>query len=690
MDTNDTTGYTVLDPHALPSAPSRLSSALSHPTSIPVPQATLPGDAPCHTTSHGEGTPQHRPDKPPTAQDPGTATSHYHTVPHAAHPPTVNHVNYPTSPQMTGNTDHNTSPLSQDTQIITLPSSPALPAPSCHPLITQLMIIYTNVRETGVPNYKQARISLPRGLNIPAWRQLTHGHHDTALVDLLEYGFPLGFDGPIPTPCWENHQSATCFPTQVKNYLHTETSQGAMMGPFSDVPFTWAQVSPLMSRPKKGSINGDRRIIVDLSYPPHASVNTFTPRDTYLGTPTKVSLPGADQLIQLIIEAGPNCHLYSCDIARAYRHIPTDPLSWPLLCIQFDGNVYCDVSLPFGARWSASACQRMTDAIKYSMAQAGFTILNYIDDLCGVATSLEEALAGFSHLQHTLATLGLQEAKHKACPPARSLIWLGIQFDIENMITKIPLQKLNDTLNIVHKWQTKTTASLTDLRSLLGKLLHISQCSQGARLFLNRLLCMLRSATINTTRIPLTTPAQKDLAWFSQHLSQSNGINMIRTPDDHTVKISADSCLSGGGAVCGSNCYHYEFPEFIMQQQISICHKEALNCLISVKLWANMLSDTNVTLYCDSMVAVCALGSCRGRDELLLTIARELWLICARYDIHLNIKHMPGSEMEGGADALSRYHLDKSYRDLSNNLISNNHLTVWEVDPYLFKLNTSL
>ena len=294
----------------------------------------------------------------------------------------------------------------------------------------KMMDIYQQVRATGQPNYLQAKIALPRSLNITEWSRLLATYHDKELLGLLTYGFPLGYEGPIPIPTYQNHMSATCYPDHVRKYIQTEVTHGTMLGAFDDIPFTWAQISPLMTRPKKGT-SDSRRTIVDLSFPPLASVNYFTPSDTYCGEPRKVHLPSADDLIHLINGAGPDCYLYSTDISRAYRHLPLDPLSWPLTCIQFDSKVFCDISLPFGARWSASACQRTTDAVCYIMSQNGHTVLNYIDDFCGIAFSKEEAEQGFKLLQTTLAQLGLPEAVDKACPPSRCLTWLGVEFDCE-------------------------------------------------------------------------------------------------------------------------------------------------------------------------------------------------------------------------------------------------------------------
>ena len=58
-----------------------------------------------------------------------------------------------------------------------------------------------------------------------------------------------------------------------------------------------------------------------------------------------------EDLCSLIHKAGRGCYMYSMDIARAYRQLPLDPGDWPLVCFNFDGTFFADISLPFGLRW---------------------------------------------------------------------------------------------------------------------------------------------------------------------------------------------------------------------------------------------------------------------------------------------------------------------------------------------------
>lgn len=127
--------------------------------------------------------------------------------------------------------------------------------------------IYDQVKNMGVPNYMGARIPIPSGLNIPAWRTVLSEYPDNKICEYLEYGWPINYTATfLPQPTPTNHQSALEFPDHVQEFLDTECRLGAMLGPFDSPPYTpWFQISPMMTRPKKDSHK--RRVIVDLSFP---------------------------------------------------------------------------------------------------------------------------------------------------------------------------------------------------------------------------------------------------------------------------------------------------------------------------------------------------------------------------------------------------------------------------------------
>ena len=89
--------------------------------------------------------------------------------------------------------------------------------------------------------------------------------------------------------------------------------------------------------------------------------------------------------------------------------------------------------------------QRTSEAICYIHV----TIL---DDFGGAEAKMGRAERALGCLQKVMAELGVWEALHKVCKPARQMIWLGIYFDADNMTMAIPAAKLREVMDIVREW----------------------------------------------------------------------------------------------------------------------------------------------------------------------------------------------------------------------------------------------
>ena len=129
-----------------------------------------------------------------------------------------------------------------------------------------MLDIYRVVIACGQPNFRGARLPLPSNFDFHQLAAIPHTPANQQVLQYLRYGFPVGFQGPIPTPSFGNHSSSVNHPRDVKVYIATELAEGAMLGPFSQPPFThWCQTNPLLTHPKSNS--SDRRVIMDLSWP---------------------------------------------------------------------------------------------------------------------------------------------------------------------------------------------------------------------------------------------------------------------------------------------------------------------------------------------------------------------------------------------------------------------------------------
>ena len=545
-----------------------------------------------------------------------------------------------------------------------------------------IISIYHAVLRSGVPNYISARIALPTGFNIRTWHKCLHDY-DRELCDFLEFGWPMDYKRHIaPTSTCYNHSSALSHSNDVIAYIDKERDYGALVGPFIHPPFQpWFQTNPLMTRPKKSS--NDRRVIMDLSWPRDFSVNDGIDKYFYQGKPHKLTLPSVDDFVNLIVKHGPGCYLYSRDMARAYRQLRSDPLDWPLTGLIWDSKYYFDMSVPFGIRHGAACCQRTTNAVCHLMGKSGYDSLCYIDDFAGVEGTFDMVNSAYNHLHTWLHDLGIQENESKACAPTQVMTWIGITFDTVRMEMRIPPEKITEVLCLIATWNSMKYASRNQLQKLLGKLFFIAQCCKPARLFVNRMLDTLRHSPPEGV-VSLSPEFQKDVMWFSTFLPSYNGVHLLQ-PSVPSIVVEADSCLTGCGAICGSEYYHTVFPDFVLRVPLSICHLEMLNIMVAVKLWSHMWKNKKVYILCDNLAAIQTLQYGRSRDHCLLTCAREIWFLSATLHFDIVPQHVPGTQMTD-ADALSRGHLNPSLlRQFDDH--SRHNVTVPE---HLFSLSSFL
>ena len=299
-----------------------------------------------------------------------------------------------------------------------------------------------------------------------------------------------------------------------------EIKYGAILGPFKQLLFH-CHVSPFLTRDKPNSNN--RRVILDLSFPPGSSVNAGVPKDKYLGSYFELKYPSVDDIVHNLKQLGPTALLYKIDISRAFRHIRIDPGDLDLLGLKH-GDYFIDGTLPFGFQHGSVLFQRCTDAVQYIMNNIFpfSNLYNYIDDLIYIGLP-DDIYQSFNTLMDLLQDLGLEISISKLVKPTTVAVCLGIEINTIQRTLRIPQEKLQEIQDICCSYVTKTRVTKPQFQSLLGSLLYTTKCVKPARFFLNRMLFLLRQHS-SKTYIILNEDFRKDLNWFNTFLLQYNGV----------------------------------------------------------------------------------------------------------------------------------------------------------------------
>ena len=282
-----------------------------------------------------------------------------------------------------------------------------------------------------------------------------------------------------------------------------------------------------------------------------------------------------------------------------------------------------------------------------------------------------------------MSDLSLTVSQKKLVPPSTQVTCLSIMIDTVKGTIAIPPEKLEEINSVVRQWLNKKVASRHQLQSILGLLLYVHKCVRPARVFLNRMLELLRSSH-PTQSITLTSDFKHDLRWFATFLPWYNGISLYdHRPMD--MALDLDACLMGFGGRCGNFVYHLGIVRCF--RNWTIVHLEIVNILLAMRLFANLWATKNILIRCDNQAVVMVLKSGKTCDAFLAASARNIWYVRAIHDIEVQYTHISGASNQV-ADTLSRWQGSAAQIDFLHSQIS--HL-VWipvsmdllDLDPYL-------
>jgi hypothetical protein len=219
-------------------------------------------------------------------------------------------------------------------------------------------------------------------------------------------------------------------------------------------------------------------------------------------------------------------------------------------------------------------------------------------------------------------------------------IWRGFQ---------IPKSKLDETIALCKFHFSKKFISKNKLQVLIGHLMFLHKAIKPARVFVNRILALLRNMGAGA-KAAIDEGTKRDLQCFIACAHAVNGTVKIYKCVLPRIEIFMDTSLTGLGGVF--NNYVYELP-ILHKPEYCIAHWEAINVLVALRTFSPFISHHNVTVWCDNMVAVSILTSARGSDSFLQSVARNMWLFEASIDCSIQFKHISGTS-NGIADLLSR------------------------------------
>lgn len=513
------------------------------------------------------------------------------------------------------------------------------------------------VRDSGVINAEGCKIPVRSSWDLDKLEYWLQGYADKEVVKFLRYGWPLGCEDPGEQVLPKNHKGAREFQSEVRDYLYAQRDKCTLIGPLKQNPFgEEARFSPLNSREKRDS--EDRRIIVDLSAPRGKSINSGTPKQTYLGKVCELHYPKVDDLIKLIYkkkEKSESVKLMKVDLKSAYKQECYDPGDIHLLGMIFDDRFWFDTTLTMGACQSAGCCQRSTNALMHVYRLFGYEGVNFLDDLASAEVS-ELAGEAFRTLRWVLQEIKVREAVEKASPPSPIMIFLGILLNTILMRMEITPDRMSAIQAEVIRWTTKRYATLRQVQSLIGKLNFCASTVYAGRLFFSRILAFMKEMPERGyTRIQ--GEVKLDIQWWCKFISNFNGVSCI--PELHWSTpgkvFMTDSSLKLAGGWSENEFFIFEYPQDLLAREDVFIHElESVAVLLGVRAFAHKCKGRRLLVRCDNEATVSVINTGRSHKTFTQACMRELHFWCARADCQIYAVFIR-SEQNALADLLSRW-----------------------------------
>lgn len=468
------------------------------------------------------------------------------------------------------------------------------------------------------------------------------------ILNGIKYGFDIIDKGSkIKVAEMDNYSSALERRFEVERQLRTEIQEGR---------YKVCQEKPILIS-ALGAIdkpNGGIRLITDCSQPKNCgAVNEYA--NHIISTKYQT----VDDAVNIIRKF--DCpYLAKVDLKSAYRSVAISRNNYPFMGLKwrFTGDKYFtyfyDIAMCFGSRKAPGIFHTLTQAVRRMMKRKGYDCVVYLDDFLIIAPSQDECQKGLSTLISLLRKLGFAIAWDKVIAPTMELIFLGININTRTKSLSLPQEKVQQMFTLLASFAKKKRASLKQLQQLAGKLAWCSRVVNIGRIYLQRVLDIMRPLQISTHKVVLTEEFKKDIHWWIQYLHAFNCKTYAPIITQEVV-IQSDACSQGAGVLIPDFDWMYAMWKCDLphMSNMHITCKETMAVILGIYRWAPLLRDTLITVETDNVYTKAVMNKGACKNEFIMHHLRYVGWLSVIFNFKINCVHVKGTN-NITADCVSR------------------------------------
>ena len=451
---------------------------------------------------------------------------------------------------------------------------------------------------------------------------------------------------------------------ELRGHMMKEVDAKRMWGPFSFSPFEFARIVRLSIAPKFkwDSTRREFRLISDLSQYGSSSVNDLC------WTPDFISFHlRAIHLRDLIDEAGPKCHVYACDVPKAFRRQTTWKKLLPLFMYMIESKGYgkeffVDLCNTFGFRPSEYVWQAILAVILWrTRSTLNVPPVAFVDNFFFFCQSAAAAATAGSEFTKLCLSVGITFHEVQCGQKFNGLGWDWVTG--ANPLMICPEDKFVSMNILLGQWLDAPHLSLVDVRSATGLMYFLSAGYAIGRADVASMIAMRtemeRQATVRNTSPSSTTKklspkARTSLLFWKDHFATWNrqcpivgGFSPIREWErlgfvDASTKDGCGGIMYDGTEVHGF--IHLwsdeERRQAFVKEALSTGALELMGVVHWFKRFGSRCCSKRLLLLVDNSAAVTGLEAAYSKTESLSPSILEARRCCAHSFITLRVRYI--------------------------------------------------